>query len=91
MAGHDIIVIGASAGGMEVLKDLVHRLPPDLPAALFVVWHIPAHSFGVLPAVLSRVGPLPATHAHDGEPIEFGRIYVAPSDRIFCLSLAGCV
>lgn len=44
MPGHDIIVAGASAGGMETLSTLVSGLPPDLPAALFVVWHMPAHS-----------------------------------------------
>jgi len=41
MAGHDIIVVGASAGGMEALQTLVRGLPFDLPAALFVVVHIP--------------------------------------------------
>jgi two-component system chemotaxis response regulator CheB len=81
MPAHDIIVIGASAGGMDALQNLVRGLPPDLPAALFVVWHIPAHSVGVLPDVLTRAGPLPAAHARDGEPIEPGRIYVAPPDR----------
>jgi len=81
MPGHDIIVIGASAGGMEVLQALVGGLPPDLPAALFVVWHMPGHSVGVLPEVLGRAGLLPAAHARDGEPIESGRIYVAPPDR----------
>lgn len=35
----------------------------------------------MLPAILSRAGRLPATHAQDGEPIESGRIYVAPPDR----------
>jgi two-component system, chemotaxis family, protein-glutamate methylesterase/glutaminase len=39
MAGHDIIVIGASMGGVEVLSKLVSQLPSDLPAALFVVQH----------------------------------------------------
>jgi two-component system chemotaxis response regulator CheB len=81
MPGHDIIVIGASAGGMEALRDLVRGLPPDLPAALFVVWHIPAYAVGVLPDVLTKAGPLPAAHARDGEPIEPARIYVAPPDR----------
>jgi two-component system chemotaxis response regulator CheB len=41
MAGHDIIVIGASAGGVEVLVDVVRRLPLRLPAAVFVVLHVP--------------------------------------------------
>ena len=81
MPGHDIIVVGASAGGMEALKVVVGGLPPDLQAALFVVWHIPPHSFGVLPDVLARAGPLPAAHARDGETIEPGQIYVAPPDR----------
>ena len=81
MPGHDIIVAGASAGGMEALQILVRGLPADLPAALFVVWHLPPHSFGVLPDVLDRSGPLPAAHARDGEPIVPGRIYVAPPDR----------
>src|ERR671933_2234360 len=81
MPGHDIIVSGASAGGMEALQILVRGLPADLPAALFVVWHLPPHSFGVLPDVLDRSGPLPAAHARDGEPIVPGRIYVAPPDR----------
>jgi two-component system chemotaxis response regulator CheB len=81
MAGHDIIVVGASSGGMETLRVLVAGFPPDLPAAVFVVWHMPPYSFGVLPDVLARAGPLPAAHASDGEPIESGRIYVAPPDR----------
>lgn len=81
MPGRDIIVVGAWAGGMEALQALVRGLPPDIPAALFVVWHMPAHGLGVLPDVLARAGPLPAAHARDGEPIEPGRIYVAPPDR----------
>ena len=81
MPGHDVIVAGASAGGMEALQVLVAGLPAHLPAALFVVWHMPPHSFGVLPDVLDRAGPLPAAHARDGEPIAPGRVYVAPPDR----------
>jgi two-component system, chemotaxis family, protein-glutamate methylesterase/glutaminase len=81
MTGHDIIVIGASAGGVEALSKLAATLPGDLPAALFVTVHFPAQSTSVLPAILSRAGPLPAHHPEDGEPIELGRIYVAPPDK----------
>jgi two-component system chemotaxis response regulator CheB len=80
MPGHDIIVVGASAGGVEALSRLVHDLPADLPAALFVVLHVPAHGTSLLPYILARNGPLPARHPDDGEPIVHGRIYVAPPD-----------
>jgi two-component system chemotaxis response regulator CheB len=81
MPGHDIIVIGTSAGGVEALKHLVRELPADLEAAVFVVIHIPAQSPSLLPDILSRGGPLPAAHAVNGEPIRHGRIYVAPPDN----------
>lgn len=77
----DIIVIGASAGGLEALKQLVTNLPADLPAAVFVVIHFPAFATSYLPEILGRFGALPAAHAVDGEPIVAGRIYVAPIDN----------
>jgi two-component system chemotaxis response regulator CheB len=46
-----------------------------------VVLHLPATGTSVLPDILSRHGPLAATHVKDGEPIENGRIYVAPPDH----------
>jgi chemotaxis response regulator CheB len=44
-ASHTIIVLGTSAGGIKSLAELVSRLPADLPAAVFVVLHIPAKGF----------------------------------------------
>src|SRR5437588_1316031 len=81
MSGHDIIVIGTSAGGVEALVKLVRGLPADLPAAVFVVLHIPAHSPSLLPAILSRAGRLPAVHSTDNTKIEPGCIYIAPPDN----------
>jgi two-component system chemotaxis response regulator CheB len=78
---HDIIVVGASAGGVEALKALVEGLPANLPAAVFVVLHIPAQYPSMLPEILSRAGRLAATHAADGAPIRHGQIYVAPPDQ----------
>lgn len=80
MAYHDIVVIGASAGGVEALTRLVRDLPPGLPASLFVVCHFPPSHRSVLPDILSRSGPLLATHAIDGEVFNPGHIYVAPPD-----------
>jgi two-component system chemotaxis response regulator CheB len=76
-----VIVIGASAGGVEALSRVVMTLPRDLPAAVFVVLHIPASGPSLLPDILNRAGPLPAHQARDGEKIERGRIYVAPPDH----------
>jgi two-component system, chemotaxis family, protein-glutamate methylesterase/glutaminase len=81
MPDHDIVVVGASAGGVEALVDLARSLPADLPAAVFVVLHVPPTGSSALPDILSRQGPLPATHVKDGEPVESGRIYVAPPDH----------
>jgi two-component system, chemotaxis family, protein-glutamate methylesterase/glutaminase len=81
MTQRDIIVIGASAGGIQALTTLVAGLPRDFPASLVVVVHIPPYAISRLPEILSRSGPLPAAHARHGEAIEPGRIYIAPPDR----------
>ena len=79
-AGHDVVVVGASAGGIEALKELVAGLPADLRAAVFIVLHLPAGGTSVLPSILARAGALPAQHVDGGVEIERGRIYVAPPD-----------
>jgi two-component system chemotaxis response regulator CheB len=76
-----IVVVGASAGGLNPLRALLRGLPGDLPAAIFVVLHIPATGGSALPRILDRSGPLRADTAVDGEPIEPGRVYVAPPDQ----------
>jgi len=81
MQGHDIVVIGASAGGVEVLREVVAGLPAGLAAAVFVVLHLPERSHSTLPEILARAGRLPASHARHGEKIQKGHIYVAPPDH----------
>src|SRR2546423_8105811 len=81
MPGRDIIVIGASAGGVQALTELWRALPADLPAAVFVVVHTSPSSPGILPMILDRAGPLSAAHASDDERIRHGHIFVAPPDH----------
>lgn len=81
MPGHDIVVVGFSAGGIDPLLRMVSRLPGDLPASLFVVHHFPPHGITLLPAILSRACRLPASAPSDNDPIEPAHIYVAPPDR----------
>jgi two-component system, chemotaxis family, protein-glutamate methylesterase/glutaminase len=76
----DIVVVGASAGGVEALGTFVERLPPELPAAVFVCLHVSPGGTSVLPRILARKTRMPVTAAVDGEPIQRGRIYVAPPD-----------
>lgn len=77
----DIIVIGASAGGVQALSTLVAALPPRLAAAVFIVLHIPAEPPSLLPNILARDARMPVSHARNAERIEHGRIYVAPPDQ----------
>jgi two-component system chemotaxis response regulator CheB len=80
MATHDVIVIGASAGGVEALSRIVADLPRNIRASIFVVLHI-SRGRSRLPEILTRAGRLPAAHPTDGEPLQYGRIYVAPPDH----------
>ncbi|QIS09643.1 chemotaxis protein CheB [Nocardia arthritidis] len=77
----DVIVVGASAGGVEALREFVGGLPSDLSAAVLVVLHMAPHAFSALPAILGRVGPLSVVRATDGKPLTAGTIYVAIPDH----------
>jgi two-component system, chemotaxis family, protein-glutamate methylesterase/glutaminase len=79
--GRNIVVVGASAGGLHPLRSFLGDLPADLPAALFVVLHIPATGGRSLPSILDRAGPLKATAAVNGDLIRQGQVYVAPPDQ----------
>jgi two-component system chemotaxis response regulator CheB len=86
MPTHDIVVIGASAGGVEALTELVAGFPANLRAGVFVVLHFPPHSESRLPHILTRAGALRATMAQDGDEIHCGRIAIAPPDRHLLLT-----
>jgi two-component system chemotaxis response regulator CheB len=81
VANRDIVVIGASAGGVEALRALCGGLPSELPAAVFIVWHISPHGLGMLPRMLQPVSQMPVANALDGQPIMPGTITVAPPDH----------
>jgi two-component system chemotaxis response regulator CheB len=75
-----LVVVGASAGGVEALRTLVCGLPADLDAAICVVLHIARGGTSALADILDRSGPLPAVHATDGAELDTGRIFVAPAN-----------
>jgi len=80
-ASRDIVVVGASAGGVEALIKLLAGLPADLAASIFVVLHIPAESPSQLASILKRACQLPVKAAEDRELIVPGQVYVALADR----------
>jgi two-component system chemotaxis response regulator CheB len=81
MVSRNIVVMGASAGGVEALRTVLGSVPRDLPASVLVVLHLSPDHRSVLPQILGSAGALPASHAKDGESLEHGRVYVAPPDH----------
>jgi len=77
--GHDIIVVGASAGGIDPLRQLCQEFPADLPAAVFIVLHIGIRSH--LADILDRRAALPVLTAESGAPVTPGTIYVEPPGK----------
>lgn len=80
MTHRDFIAVGASASGVDALRDLASQFPPDLPATVAIVLHVGSHE-SLLPSLLNGAGPLEASHAEDGQVYKRGKIYVAPPDR----------
>jgi len=77
----NIIVIGASAGGLEALKRLFSGISKAIDASIFIVWHMPSDVIGMVPRILGKLTPMVVANAIDNEPITLGRVYVAPPDR----------
>lgn len=77
----EVVVVGASAGGVEALRTLIGALPPRFPAAVLVVLHVAQAGTSVLADILRRAAVLPVENARDGEPLLRGHVYVAPPGR----------
>jgi two-component system chemotaxis response regulator CheB len=77
----DLVVIGASAGGVDALKHVVAGLPADLPAAVCIVLHMAPTSPSALAGILERAGRLPCRFASSDQPLHSGEIIVAPPDH----------
>jgi two-component system chemotaxis response regulator CheB len=77
----DLIVIGGSAGGVEVLSTVLGVLPPDIGAAVAVTIHRHPTVPSSLVNVFARKSSLAVIEPRDGEAIKPGRVYLAPADR----------
>ncbi len=84
-----VIVIGASAGGVEAVQCLLAAFPPNLPAAVLIVVHTSARGPGLLGEIFNRVAKMPVAEARDGERVLPGRVYVAKPNQKESKILAG--
>jgi two-component system chemotaxis response regulator CheB len=76
----EAVVIGASAGGVEALNELLPALPASLQASLFIVLHLPRERPSLLVEIYEKRCALPVREAEDKEPVEPGTVYFAPPD-----------
>ncbi len=95
----EAVVIGCSAGGLEVLRQILPGLPPDFPLPVIVVSHIAPDAGGLLAELLARYCPLPVFEAEEKAAVTAPAIHIAPpgyhllieKDRTFALSIDGKV
>jgi two-component system chemotaxis response regulator CheB len=78
--GIEAVVIGASAGGIEILSVLLSMIPADCRVSFFIVVHIPRERPSLLPELFSSRCALPVREAEDKEPVQPGTVYFAPPD-----------
>jgi two-component system, chemotaxis family, protein-glutamate methylesterase/glutaminase len=76
----DVFCIGASAGGLHAVSDILARLPEDLPAVVAIVMHRSPTFDSQLARLLARKATLPVMEPVEGDPIVASHIYVAPRD-----------
>lgn len=81
MSKHDIVVIGASAGGLEAIRELVSALPKKMAASVFIVVHTGRESPGLLATIVGRWSRMPTYYPAENSPVRPGHIYVAPADH----------
>jgi len=85
----DIFVVGASAGGVEALEQLVHQLPANFPGALFIVLHM-MKGESLLPAILAKRSQVAVVAACDRAPVAPGIVYVCVPEHHLVLE-SGCI
>jgi two-component system chemotaxis response regulator CheB len=90
MGDFPVIVIGASAGGLEAVRAITEALPRNCRAAFAVVFHV-GRGPSMVPEILNWRGKVPALFGRHGEAFTPGRIYVAPPDCHMVLSPPGCI
>jgi two-component system CheB/CheR fusion protein len=77
----DLVIVGASAGGIDALSRLVATLPAGFPAPLVLVQHLDPERISQLGEILAQRSSLPIRTVTDHERLEDGVVYVVPANR----------
>ncbi len=75
-----ILAVGSSTGGPQALLQLFKDIRPDINMPVLVTQHMPATFTTILAEHIAKSSGWPCTEAVDGEPLQAGRIYIAPGD-----------
>ena len=84
-----IVLMAASAGGIEAVTTILNALPSEFPAAIVVVQHRSPANTSLLRTILARRTTLPVRDAEAGAPLERGQVYIARSDQHLTLNDEG--
>ena len=77
----EIVALGTSAGGPKALQEMMPKLPPDLPAGLIVVQHMPPGFTAPFAKRLNSISEIEVREAEHGDIVEPGRVYIAHAGR----------
>lgn len=80
MSDVELVVVGASWGGLAALSHLVAELPHDFPVPVAVVQHRSKHADNLLASLLQDVSPMTVVDVEDKEPLQPGHVYIAPAN-----------
>ena len=86
-----VIAVGASAGALEALRDLLPPLPREFPVPIVVVVHVPPDRESGLPAVLARECRVAVVEAEDKMPLAAGQVAFAPPDYHLLIEAHGAL
>ncbi len=78
--GYRLVVMGASAGGLEALREITGKLPPSFPVPILIVQHLGRHAESHFADVLAMHCGLPVKEVEDKESLRAGVIYTAPAN-----------
>ena len=81
-----VVAIGASAGGLEAVTELLGALPSSSAMAFVVVQHLDPEHQSLLPEILATKTAMPVAQIHDGSTVAPGHVYVIPPNTTLTLT-----